>query len=154
MSFDEFYNKVLNDCVQIEFDNKESVDIVLSNSVLEHISRGDMSNLLNKVYSVHKSGGHFFHTVDFSSHGLLSGDGFGSIYNHNRTKEIKNLNLLRMSEITSHLSSAGFEILHSTVYRSEKVDRKSIHKSWKGLSDQDLNSSVVFFVGKKTDEQN
>ena len=154
MSFNEFYERVLNDCVQVDFENKESIDIILSNSVLEHISRSDMSNLMNKMYSIQKPGGYFFHAVDFSSHGLLSGDGFGSIYSHNRTKEIKNLNLFRMSEIKDYLSSAGFENFHSTVYRSEKVDRKSIHKSWKHFSDQDLNSSAVFFVGKKSDKAN
>jgi SAM-dependent methyltransferase len=148
MDFENFYQKVLTNCIPIDFSNKNSIDLVLSNSVLEHIPREDMPNLMKEIYFVQKPGGYFLHAVDFSSHGF-GGKGFGSIYSYSRSKGIKNLNLLRMSEIQNHFSEVGFENIHTTVYHSEIVDRSSLHKSWKSALNDDLTSRVVFFVGMK-----
>jgi len=91
------------------------------------------------------------HCVDFGSHGF-GGQGFGSLYTYNSKKDLKNLNLLRASDIENLIVSSGFQLLHSTVYHSEEINKHTMNPKWKAYSDKDLTSRVVIFVGKKVDK--
>lgn len=148
MSFNEFYRKIMAKCISVDFSKKEFVDLILSNSVLEHIPRNDIQTMLSKLFFICKNKGYFLHSVDFGSHEFGT-KGFGSLYTRDLNKELKNLNLLRMSDIEKYLIESGFQLLHNTIYHSQKVSRDSLNPTWKKYLDKDLTSRVVFFVGKK-----
>lgn len=148
MPFDQYYEKVMGKCAPVDFNGQESVDLILSNSVIEHLPRADIEDICSKLLPISKVGAYFLHSVDFGSHGI-GGNGFGSLYTRSSKKELRYLNLLRMSEIEKHLIKSGFQLLHSTVYHTGEIDRNLLHDTWQDYSDRDLTSRVVFFVGVK-----
>jgi len=149
MDFSVFYQAMIKRCSEIDFHKQnENVDLILSNSVLEHIPRHDVAHISSKLFSILKPGGHFLHCVDFGSHGF-GGEGFGKLYHANSDEELHNLNLLRMSDIESILVNSGFELAHATVYHSVAIDRSKVNKSWGHYSDEALGAQVVLFVGSK-----
>jgi len=150
MSFTEFHEKVIHRCQPGDLKSPAQVDLILSNSVLEHIPRVEFQSLLDKLFLVSRPGGYYFHSVNFGSH-KIGGSGFGSIYKTDVKLGFRHLNRLRKSEIEGMLQNSGFHPSHSTVYRSQVVDRNAIHKSWQAYTDKDLSARVVFFVGKKVE---
>jgi len=150
MSFAKYYEKVINKCQPGDFSDQASADLILSNSVLEHIPKSEMQFLLDKLFFVTKPGGHYFHSVDFGSHGI-GGGGFGSIYAKDQAIDIRRINLLRKSEIEWMLKESGFRSIHTTIYRANDIARQAVHESWIEYSDDDLSARVVFFVGKKAE---
>lgn len=150
MNFEEFYEKILTQCMPISFNKSENVDIILSNSVLEHIPRNEIQSVLSALFMICKKGGYFFHAVDFGSHGI-GGNGFGSLYTKDATKGFEKLNLLRKSDIENFIANAGFQLLHSTIYRAENINFNKLHPTFREYSEEDITSKVVFYVGKKID---
>ena len=150
MSFAEFFDKVMDKCQAIDFSASAQVDLILSNSVLEHIPRAEIQSVIRLLYFVSKPGGYYFHSVDFGSHNI-GGSGFGSIYARDRKIEFGKINRLRRSDIQRVLEACGFHPAHSTIYRSDEVDRNKIHESWHTYSDIDLSSRTVLFIGKKAE---
>ena len=148
ISFSEFYDKVSSKCLPMDFSNVSNIDLVLSNSVLEHIPFKDLNSLLSALHKTCNEKALYMHTVDFSSHSK-GGSGFGSLYINNTPH--RNLNLLRKIDIENCLIDNGFSIFHSIIYHSEIIDRSKIDSSWSKYSDTDLNSKVVFFVGGLND---
>ena len=148
MDFEEFHESVITQCKPIDFTNIKIVDLVLSNSVLEHIPIDEMHSILVQLYTVSKLGAYYLHSVDFGSHNI-GGTGFGTLYETDRAHGFKHLNRLRTSEIEDFLRGSGFTTLHSTVYRTGIVNRKSMNAFWHEYSEVDLSARVVFFVGKK-----
>lgn len=148
MNFGEYYEKLLTHCTPILFNKSESIDIILSNSVLEHIPRNEIKSLLSKLFSLCKKGAYFFHAVDFGSHGI-GGNGFGSLYTKDATNGLEKLNLLRKSDIENAISNTGFQLLHSTIYRAENIDFNKLHPTFRKYSEEDITAKVVFFVGRK-----
>ena len=146
LSFEEYYHKLKSSCLPMDFNGNSNLDIVLSNSVLEHIFIKDLNSLLSKIYNSCKDKALFIHIVDFGSHGK-GGSGFGSLYKENRNKPNQILNLLRKNDIEKYLINNGFTMIDSIVYRSETVDRKQIHYTWTEYSDIDLNAKTVLFIG-------
>lgn len=148
ISFKEYYEKIINNCKQVDFNEKANVDIILSNSVLEHIPRIEIENILEKLNFILKTGGCFFHSVDFSSH-EYGGKGFRALYTRDCNKQLRCLNMLRKNDIQNYLIKTGSKILHATIYKSEEIIRDSINHTWYKYSDKDLTSKVVFYVGQK-----
>ena len=91
MSFLKWYDSVMTKCIHIDFSIEEQVDLVLSNSVLEHLPRSKIEDIFSKLFFVCKSGGYFFHAVDFGAHGA-DGAEFGSMYTRQRKKDFQGLN--------------------------------------------------------------
>ena len=151
VGFEEYYETIITKCIPVDFSKEETIDIILSNSVLEHIPCNDIQILLAKLFSICKIGAALLHSVDFGAHGL-GGQGFGSLYTCDSKKELKNLNLLRASDIENLIVNSGFQLLHSTVYYSEQINMDALHPTWKDYSGKDLTSKVVFFVGRKIDK--
>ncbi len=148
MSFDIFYEKIITLCIPTNFERQDSIDLIISNSVLEHIPRSLINDILSSLFFVLKVDGYFFHSVDFSSHGI-GGKGFGSMYSSNRKKEWEDLNLFRMSEMVNLIEGNGFNIIQSTVYRTANIENESLHESWKGYLNDDLIAKTVLLVGSK-----
>lgn len=148
LTFNDFYERVMNQCIPIDLSKEESIDLILSNSVLEHVPSKELGTLLSKLQSILKSGGYFFHSVDHGSHGI-GGYGFGSLYSKNRSNELKDLNLLRKSEINNLFIEAGVEAPQTVIYHSQNINNNSLHPSWKSYSNDDLCARVVFYFGKK-----
>jgi ubiquinone/menaquinone biosynthesis C-methylase UbiE len=148
MSFRDYYDKLINQCVPINFDQPNSVDIVLSNSVFEHIPSAEIQEMSDKLYRITKPGGRFLHCVDFGPHGD-SAAGFGPLYTIEHGANYGRINRLRKSEVEAVLKNSGFNIIRSIVYRTLEVDRSKIHKSWQNYSDDDLSSYVVIIIGEK-----
>jgi SAM-dependent methyltransferase len=148
MEFDVFHERVITRCQPVDFAEKTSVDIVLSNSVLEHIPNKEMRSLLGDICSVSNPGAHYLHSVDFGSHNI-GGTGFGTLYKTDRSQGFKHLNRLRKSEIEDLLSTSGYTPLNATVYRTGLVNRTTMDAFWHDYSESDLRARVVFFVGKK-----
>lgn len=145
IDFKMFYEQVMSKCVylNLEKDSPESiVNIILSNSVLEHILRDEIDLLFEKLYNTLNNNGYIFHTVDFTSHG----NDFEMFYK--RETGLKSLNLLRKSDIANSLTASGFKPEH-IVYRRIEVDMEHILPCWKKYSKDDLTSSVVFFLAQK-----
>jgi len=146
ISFSEFYDKVKSKCLPMDFNNVNNIDLILSNSVLEHIPFNDLDSLLSNLHKISNEKALYMHAVDFGSHGK-GGSGFGSLYRESNTTTNKILSLLRKNDIEKCLIDNGFSLMHSIVYRSEVIDRNKIDPSWSDYSDIDLNSKTVFFIG-------
>jgi SAM-dependent methyltransferase len=148
MGFDEFYRRTMAKCQPIEFERTDTIDIVLSNSVLEHIPIDEIDSLLAQLYDVSKPGAHYFHSIDFGAHNI-GGTDFGTLYETDRMQGFKHLNRLRKSEIEASLRRSRFAPLHSTVYRTGILNRMTMNAFWNEYAENDLSARVVFFVGKK-----
>ncbi len=145
LDFKMFYEKVMSKCIPLNL-NKElpesTIDIMLSNSVLEHIPKEEINILFEKLYKILKVNGYAFHSVDFSSHGN------GSEMMYKRETGLNSINLLRKSDIENSLIASGFKPEH-IVYRRTDVEMENILPYWKKYSKDDLSSMVVFFLAKK-----
>tara|TARA_B100000315_G_C14582291_1_gene591125 strand:- start:364 stop:1242 length:879 start_codon:yes stop_codon:yes gene_type:complete len=146
ISFSEFYDKVMSKCLPMDFNNVNNIDLILSNSVLEHIPFKGLNSLLSGVHKTCNEKALYMHAVDFGSHGK-GGSGFGSLYRNSKNNTDPMLNLLRKSDIEKCLIDNGFSLMYSIIYRSEDIDRNNIAPSWSDYSDIDLSSKVVFFIG-------
>ncbi len=150
-SSDEFYESTLRNSLNGIKNYNDQFDTFISNSVIEHIPKENLIQLFEEIYKKQKKGGYFLHAVDFGSHGKY-GDGFGNMYSHNKKKvfeKIPSLNLLRKSEVKQVFEKIGWKILSTIVYRKFSVNRKKIDSSWSQYSDEDLESKVVIFYGRK-----
>jgi len=146
ISFSEFYDKVMSKCLPMDFNNVNNIDLILSNSVLEHIPFKGLNSLLSGVHKTCNEKALYMHAVDFGSHGK-GGSGFGSLYRNSKNNTDPMLNLLRKRDIEKCLIDNGFSLMYSIIYRSEDIDRNNIAPSWSDYSDIDLSSKVVFFIG-------
>ena len=72
----------------------------------------------------------FLHVVDFSMHGINNLD-LKKLYSFDKekiSKEIKSLNLLRMSDIEKIINTNGFLLENKIVYRKENIKGQRIDK--------------------------
>lgn len=150
IDFDTFYKSIFEK--SMEKNKKEnSFDLIISNSVLEHIPKVKLESILEDLFNQHKKGGYFLHAVDFGAHGY-GGQGFGKLYKKNKyhvEKKINSLNLYRPSEIYYLLKKVGWKIITNFTYKKLDVDNKKIHYSWENYSNDDLSSKTVLIFGKK-----
>jgi len=144
-SFDEWYSRIIELSQPFSEGMAGEVDITLSHSVLEHIPLRELPILLDALYAASRPDGRFFHTVDFGPHG----GAFNSLYSQDQTVERQNLNLLRRSEVEAAMSSAGFTHDASIVYKTDDVPKSDVHRSWQKYSRTDLESRVVFMIGRR-----
>jgi hypothetical protein len=148
MSFDCWYERVVRDTVPVNFNKAGSVSLVLSTSVLEHIKKSELKQLLQQLWQLSAPGSWFLHGVDFGPHGFSGG--LQRLYEtiDRRTPNPGLINLLRLSEIEKELGLANCEIVKSAVYKLDKIDRRNLHESWNSYSSSDLNTRVAFIIGK------
>lgn len=145
MTFDHWYSRVVESTAPLPTGAEQLIDITISNSVLEHISTQDLSMMLEDLYLASRSGSWFSHTVDFGPHGGRLSD----VYSRNRHDKPAHLNLLRKSEIEDRFRASGFEISASVVYKADKIEHSSVHKTWANYSLDDLATRVMIFIGQR-----
>lgn len=152
IQFDEFYNRIQDKTINLKIlKTSKNVDLIYSNSALEHIPRSIINQVLKNINKTTNNKTYFFHSVDFSSHNVSS---LASIYSSEKNKDLKNINKLRKSEIIAEINSSGFEVLETVTYKYHNFERDSVHKSWRKYSDDDLRSMIVFFIGKSNNVSN
>lgn len=139
----EGFLKVARDGARPLGADMDAVDIVLSNSTLEHIPREELPGLLLRCRQVCSENAVYLHAVDFGDH-LGRQKGFGTIYQApNRPR--RHLNLLRKPDLEVTLREAGFSIDRSVVYR--RAPASPSHPDWQRYESPDLEARVVLFVG-------
>ena len=154
ITLEDYIDRIKSKCFSIDLEkNNLPIDMILSNSVLEHIPEKKLTVLMNKVFSMCSSGANFMHIVDFDTHGFLELDlsGLYSLDNKiiaNSNKQLP-INLLRKSNIEEILITSGFNLNHSIIYRNEDFKDANFDSSWEKYSDEDLKAKTVFFIGNK-----
>jgi len=133
-----------------------TVGLVISHAVLEHVT--DLDATYRDLASWLGAGGMMSHQIGLVSHGITEEwNGHWAIpeplwmvimgrrpYLLNRQPCSVHLELLRKQ---------GFEIVHlMKKHRDDGIDRSSLSKRWKTLSDDDLSCSDVYLIVRKKRE--
>ncbi|MGD0190188.1 MAG: methyltransferase domain-containing protein [Rhizomicrobium sp.] len=132
---------------------EESVDFVISHSVLEHVT--DIRSTLQSAHRWLRPGGLMSHQYDLSSHGIMrSWDGhrtFGA-----STWEVVvgarpfMINRLPHSRIVEEVELAGFEILVSERLTAEPtLAHKQLCRQWQAYTEEDVHTSGGFIQARK-----
>lgn len=149
MEFNEFYKLCLTCCSPLSLDEADdtiSVDLCISNSVLEHVPADQLSHILSTLSKLSSNSGLYLHSIDFGPHGTVPN--FEDLYLKSRSENSKNslINLLKPSEIQTALISA-----HNTCrvvpYKILPVQRQLMHPFWRSYSQDDICCGVAIFLG-------
>jgi hypothetical protein len=132
---------------------KESVDIILSHAVLEHVV--DLDGTYNSLVGYLKHGGMMTHQIDFDCHGLSAAwNGYRTypefIWKMILGKRPFLINRIPCTEHIRHICENNCMIsclLKS--YRSDGIDRSKLAAKWKNITDDDLNCTGAFLQAKK-----
>ena len=132
-------------------DENTYVDIMLSNSCLEHII--DLKSTINTLYQRATPGSVFLHCVDFGSH-LSKTDPFSAIYSSPPTTKgidpIMGINFLRPPDILDIFRSAGFIVECIPYYSAPQSTSQKLSSYWSdNYSPEELFLKVGIFVGAK-----
>jgi hypothetical protein len=132
---------------------KESVDVILSHSVLEHIV--DLENSYQALYSWLRPGGMMSHQIDFGAHGVTStSNGYWS-FSPALWKIIVGRRpfLINREPCSVHaqlMKREGFQIIcHLKNHRSDGIARTKLSSVWRDLSDDDLTCAETFIQARK-----
>lgn len=131
----------------------ESVDLILSHSVLEHVD--DIERTYQVLNLWLKKGGLMSHQVDFSCHGLSTKWNGHWSYSDLTWKIIygKRTFLINRQPASIHLQNLennSFDILCALKnMRSDGIARTDLAPSWHNLSDDDLGCCGVYFNAVK-----
>ncbi len=131
----------------------ESVDVIISHSVLEHVD--DLESTYLALASWLKPGGLMSHQIDLTSHGVSEKwNGYRAyselLWKLARGRRPFFINRQPCSTHMHYLRSNGFEILrdlHS--HEEDGISRQRVSKAWAHLSDEDLNCSGLFVQARK-----
>ena len=130
----------------------ESVDLVFSQAVLEHVD--DIDSTYRALYRWLKPRGVMSHAIDFKCHGLTR-DWFGHWtvpawqWRLVRGRRPYLINRLPSSAHLEKLRQAKFEILLQEPQAAPAAPRQSLAAEFRGLSDLDLQTSSLFVVARK-----
>jgi hypothetical protein len=130
-----------------------SVDIIFSHAVMEHVD--DLSATYGTLASFMKPRGFMSYSVDFRSHGVTSQ--WNGMWTHSefawrlmRGARPYWLNRLPHSAHISLLEKNGLKVVCDVkVTRRSDIERKSLARAFKGLSDDDLATERVFIQAVK-----
>ncbi len=129
---------------------KESVDMIFSQAVLEHVE--DLSNTYRAMYSWLKPDGYMSHQIDFKCHRLAHEWNGHWTYSDLTWKLIKGNRpfLINREPHSVHLSileSEDFHVLCDEVVMQEsKLTRSSLAPRFQYLTDDDLVSAGAFII--------
>ena len=129
----------------------EGVDIIVSNTVLEHIEElKEISVFFHKILS---GTGTMIHNVDFTDHRVYSDssknkwsfmtiDGGDSI----------GINKLRYSDIEKIFADAGFKVVdsHKVIEMPDEEVRKKFRPEYSNLSDEDISTTFALMCIQKS----
>ena len=136
------------------FLNSSSIDLVVSNSVLEHIE--DLNELIKEMYRITKPGGFGAHGVDFRDHRIYFDTNIHpleSLKFDSAEPIVFGINRLRPHEIETIFKANGFEVLDTT-WRDKEIELdqtfiNTLCKPWADMSPKDLACLWVIFLVRK-----
>lgn len=59
INFDDFYESIFEKTYN-KTNEKNSIDLIISNSVLEHLPKNKIKQILTNLFEIHKKDGYFF----------------------------------------------------------------------------------------------
>lgn len=125
-----------------------SVDLVLSHSVMEHVV--DIDATYSAIVRWLRPGGLMSHQIDFTSHGLSEQWNGYRAYPEVMWKAVlgKRPFLINRAPSSVHramIDRLGFDVTcYLQNYRSDGIERAKLAKSWRWLSDDDLNCAGAY----------
>lgn len=132
---------------------KESVDMVYSQAVLEHVD--NLTHAYGAIYCWLKAGGIMSHQIDFKSHGTArewNGHWRYSDFIWKLTKG-KRRYLLNRHPHSTHIrlmQKYGFQVVSDMKVKSDSlIQRKDLSPRFKDISDDDLTTSGAFIQAVK-----
>jgi hypothetical protein len=132
---------------------KDTVDVILSHSVLEHVV--DLETAYQALHAWLKPKGVMTHQIDFTSHGLSEKWNGYRAYSEVLWKIImgKRTFLINRQPCSVHKSLMirnGFIVICDKArHRTDGVQRSELSNSWKNITDEDLTCSGAFFQASK-----
>jgi hypothetical protein len=132
---------------------KDSVDLVLSHSVLEHVV--DVSSVHRAIYLWLRPNGVMTHQIDFTAHGVSEKWNGYRAYPELLWKVIVGRRpfLINREPCSAHLSEVrgqGFDLVCSLKnYREDGIRRSELSSRWKSISDDDLACCGAFIQARK-----
>ncbi|MBN2105628.1 methyltransferase domain-containing protein [bacterium] len=132
---------------------KESVDMVYSQAVLEHVD--DLRHVYQSMYLWLKPTGYMSHLIDFSSHGLANTWNGHWTYSDFIWKLIKGRRpyLINREPHSTHLvmlKQEGFEVICDIKNTSEScLSKKQLARRFQSIADEDLTISAAFIQAVK-----
>jgi len=133
----------------------KSVDYIFSHSVMEHIRKSDIDELINEMYRVLADDGLISHNINYKDHleeslnnlrfseKIWESDFFAkSGFYTNRIPAV---------EMHKKFTRKGFKILIENFGSWPKlpIKRKYIHRDFNLFTDKDLNNRTSSFIAKK-----
>lgn len=132
---------------------KNSVDMIFSQATLEHVD--DIENTYKTMYAWLKPDGLMSHQIDLKCHGTASEWNGHWAYSDFQWKVIRGkrpwlLNRLACSQQLALAEKNGFKIIVvKKITTSSKIKKMSLDNKFTNISDEDLETSGVFFIAKK-----
>ncbi|MBN1163386.1 MAG: methyltransferase domain-containing protein [Candidatus Krumholzibacteriota bacterium] len=126
----------------------ESVDVIISHAVLEHVE--DLDKTYQALRSWLKSAGMMSHQIDLRSHGLTKKwNGHRAcpewLWKIAKGRREYFINRQPCSVHIELLKKHGFRIICDLkAFRTDGIEREQLASSWKHLSDEDLSCSGLF----------
>lgn len=131
----------------------ESIDLVLSHSVLEHVVDLDLTyEALNRWL---RPDAMMSHQIDFTSHGVSRKWNGYRTYSELAWKVIVGnrpflINRAPYSDHRGLMEANGFELLcELKKYRDDGIERRELSPRWKDITDDDLSCAGAFVQAKK-----
>jgi hypothetical protein len=129
-----------------------SVDIVISQAVMEHVDDVPSTYKLSAMWL--RPGGLMSHTIDFKSHGFATDwNGHwtipGSVWTFVRAKRPFAINRLPHSRHVSEILGNGCTILFDQINRGAAISHKQLAREFRGLSSDDLTASEAVVQATK-----
>ena len=150
MSYANFI-KSLRTCEIFDFVPRQT-DLVISNSVLEHVHVDEIKLLLEKIASSASDQAMFMHAVDFGCHGVKGAPNtFGDMYQLNERPDISKwgINGLRVRDLMEELELSNWDTVDKVIYRKSEFNPERVNNYWNKYTQEELSSRVVLFVGQK-----
>jgi hypothetical protein len=135
---------------------KESVDVIVSHSVLEHVQ--DLENTYKAFSLWLKPNGFMSHQMDFTSHGMSEEWNGHWSYSQLAWKILAGrrpnmINRQPCSEHIRHINRNKFQIVCLLKnYKGGGIVRSQLVPKWKNLSEDDFRCSGLFVQGQKKSE--
>ena len=125
-------------------DKINKYDIIISNSVLEHVN--DLKKIAKKIKLLSHDKTIHMHCVDFGNHSSTE-NVFAKIYDYhpNSHKNVKGINFLRSSDILNIFKNEGINFKEVNLLRFELKNNK-IHDYWNKYKINDLEKGVSIFI--------
>lgn len=139
----------------------ESVDVVYSSTVLEHIPEPEIDRLFNESLRILRPGGHMVHLIDMNDHFTYNDQSISSInflqFSEQSFKKYNSKflyqNRLRASKWRQIITDRGFEIVYWQPNTNQEVLKRlssfQLSEEFARMETNDLCTTSVYVVAKR-----